>query len=64
MIREIQLFPLDRCCRDWTESLRRDAIQLTFDGYCLTSSAQYIARCPFCGGDKRGSFLSLMPLTT
>lgn len=64
MIRDFQLFPLDRCCDAWGESLCRDAIRLNIDGYCVTSSAQHLSNCPFCGGDKQGRTISLTSLTT
>jgi hypothetical protein len=64
MIRDLKLFPLDRCCLDWSESLRRDTIQLTIDGYCLTGTDKRVSNCPFCGGDKRGRVVSITPLTS
>lgn len=64
MIRDVKLFPLDVCCDDWSESLRRNTIQLTFDGYCLAGTAKRIPSCPYCGGDKRGRLITRTPLTS
>jgi hypothetical protein len=64
MIRDLKLFPLDRCCYDWSESLRRNTIELTIDGYCLAGTEKHISTCPYCGGDKRGRVVSITSLTS
>lgn len=61
MIKALHLYPLDRCCMAWYDSVRRDLIRLTLDGFCLIDSDLPIRICPYCGDSKQGR--SMTPVT-